>query len=266
MVFSAEHRRERFCGSIRDSQPRLRRAVDRDTRSASSGNARRVHAARHLSRMHVQGLTFTDILARYTIAQPLHCHLNYWFTIEGGTRESWGQRLLRGSTGRPRDVKTTEGGWEERLAEVERRRRCHWVTAGRFCRETTAFFTVFTSVAAKTLLQSAFSGRLSHRGCFTALRSPSLLWSPIAKPPPRESCLYWSLARALAPAISYRRHTTATALSPWYSDVALHFVNHGRFAEAFNDREISGILSRAICWRMIGVKGWIVFNRQLGVI
>lgn len=31
-----------------------------------------------------EGLTFTDILTRHTIAQPLHCHLNYWFTIEGG--------------------------------------------------------------------------------------------------------------------------------------------------------------------------------------
>lgn len=60
--------------------PRLRRSVDRlvdlDT-----------HAARHRKRSRMrlvacrgcmsEGLTFTDILARHTIAQPLHCHLNY---------------------------------------------------------------------------------------------------------------------------------------------------------------------------------------------
>lgn len=76
------------------------------------------------SRMHVRRLTFTDILTRHTVAQPLHCHLNYWFTIEGGIR-----------------APTRESGAAIATKRAETRMVAEWRGDGRQGRESKIVFT-----------------------------------------------------------------------------------------------------------------------------
>lgn len=94
---------------------------------------------------------------------------------------------------------------------VERRQRFHWVTAGRFLRSTTAFFAVFASVAAKTLLLNRLSavaslswGMFYHPSLPLTLGRPARSSPPrTTRPPPRANPVYidFSLVRLHLPSL-----------------------------------------------------------------
>lgn len=151
------------------------------SRNQESGNAYCTRSRRICGCMS-EGLTFTDILTRHTIAQPLHCHLNYWFTIEGGIHTHAHTRV-GGQRIEGRRTRQVTGG---SMQEIEtRRKRRFFYTLGyfRLTPRLWHFFLLSVNVAAKICCSRLFRGGRFFLSLIGDA-SPPLL-HPLLSPPSR---------------------------------------------------------------------------------
>lgn len=126
--------------------------------------------------MHVLGLTFTDILTQHTIAQSLHCHLNYWFTIEGGIRAPTRESGAAIATKRAETRVVAGQEWRRRAGE-RRRHGLHWVFPAVI--DSTAFSASFSPAWPVKCAANGFRrSPLSMGGCPYHPPSRNPLFSP----------------------------------------------------------------------------------------